>query len=75
MQKQQQSWESTYNRFYALIKVQIVSKMFVRCASDRRGTLLSINRSTDGEKYRGCLKKVRKTSVNTVLHESASGSL
>ena len=52
-----------------------MSRMFVRWASDRKGTLLSINRSTAGEKFRGCRRNVRKTSVNTVLYVATSGSL
>ena len=43
--------------------------------SDRRGILLSINRITAGEKVQGCRRNVRKTSVNTVLYVSTSGSL
>ena len=39
------------------------------------GTLFSINGITAGEKFRGCRRNVRKTSVNTVLYVSTSGSL
>ena len=66
-QQPQLGWDSTQTRCYETVKADIVSRMFVRCASDRRGTLLSINRITEGEIFRGRLKIVRKTSVNRVL--------
>ena len=37
--------------------------------------MLSISRTTAGDKFRGCRRNVRKTSVNTVLYVSTSGSL
>ena len=52
-----------------------MSKTFLRCASDRRGTLLSINCITAGEKLRGYHRNVRKTYVDTPLYVSTSGSL
>ena len=60
--------------FSESVKAQIVSRVFVLGASDRRVTLLSMNGTTAGERFLGCLRKVRKTSVNRPLYVSTSGS-
>ena len=49
-------------------------ELFVLCVSDQRVTLLSTNRTAAGDKFLGCLRKVRRTAVKKPLYVSTSGS-